>query len=42
MGGRIYPNDYAVWIENVEVESKAKLKPMPEEIIPEEQKPDQE
>jgi membrane protein len=41
-GGRIYPNDYAVWIENVEVESKAKLQPMPDEIIPEEQKPDPE
>lgn len=41
-GGRIYPNDYAVWVESVEVESKAKLAPLPEDVIPEEQKPDPE
>ena len=41
-GGRIYPNDYAVWVEKVEVESKSKLQPMPEEKIPVEQKPDPE
>lgn len=38
-GSRIYPNDYAVWVEKVEVESKARLQPLPDEIIPEEQKP---
>lgn len=41
-GSRIYPNDYAVWIEKVEVESKAKLQPIPDDKIPEEQKPDPE
>jgi membrane protein len=28
---RIHPNDYAVWIETVEVETKQKLKELPEE-----------
>ena len=40
-GSRIYPNDYAVWIEKVEVESKAKLQPIAAPI-PEEQKPEPE
>ena len=37
-GSRIYPNDYAVWIEKVEVESKAKLQPL-SEAMPAEQIP---
>jgi membrane protein len=41
-GSRIYPNEYAVWIEKVEVESKTKLQPLPDEIVPEEQKPNPE
>ena len=29
-GSRIYPNDYAVWVENIEIEKKDKLAPLPE------------
>ena len=28
-GSRIYPNDYAVWVENIEIEKKDKLAPLP-------------
>lgn len=40
-GSRIYPNDYAVWVEKVEVESKAKLQPIAADI-PKEEKPEPE
>jgi membrane protein len=40
-GSRIYPNDYAVWVEKVEVESKTKLHPIAADI-PKEEKPEPE
>ena len=29
-GSRIYPNDYAVWVQEIEVESKESLQQQPE------------
>ena len=40
-GSRIYPNDYAVWVEKVEVESTTKLHPISADI-PKEEKPEPE
>jgi membrane protein len=28
-GSGIYPNDYAVWVHNIEIERKDKLEPLP-------------
>ncbi|CAN5741822.1 N/A [soil metagenome] len=32
-GSGIYPNDYAVWVENIEIERKDKLAPLPQSDI---------
>jgi membrane protein len=33
-GSQIYPNDYAVWIQQIEVESKKSLQQQPEKVSP--------
>ena len=33
-GSRIYPNDYAVWIDHIEIERKDKLPPLPHSPTP--------
>jgi len=33
MGSRIYPNDYAVWIQQVEVENKQSLQEQPKVAV---------